>query len=421
MSRPHIPDTLHGGEHLPRLGRRGLLLGLTALAVTANARLAFADTPAVGHVPGTTRPPQRLVVVILRGAMDGMAALAPYGDASYRELRGSIALPEPGQENGLLDCGGFFGLNPRLASLHGFFTQGELLPIHAVAGPYRNRSHFEAQDMMESGAPERLTSGWLNRALSGMPEPGPSAPEQGIAIGLDLPLLMRGPQHVGMWAPPRPVRPPPDLYARMAELLHADPELGPAVADGLRGRGYAAGVLGGDGMGGNNGGSGFTRLAATAGRLLAREDGPRVAAMEIGGWDTHADQTRRLTPVLGQLDDGMAALRGQLGEAWRHTAVLVMTEFGRTARANGNNGTDHGTGGVAFLMGGAVSGGRVLADWPGLGDGQLFEKRDLAPTRDLRAIAKGLLRDHLRLSPEAIARAFPGSEAVAAENGLLRA
>ncbi|GAV36459.1 hypothetical protein ROTAS13_04146 [Roseomonas sp. TAS13] len=125
--------------------------------------------------------------------------------------------------------------------------------------------------------------------------------------------------------------------------------------------------------------------------------------------------------MLGQLDDGMAALRGQLGEAWRHTAVLVMTEFGRTARANGNNGTDHGTGGVAFLMGGAVSGGRVLADWPGLAEAQLFEKRDLAPTRDLRAIAKGLLRDHLRLSPEAIARAFPGSEALAAENGLLGA
>ena len=227
-------------SHLPPIGRRGLLLGLAATAVAARSRLAFAAMPA-GVLPGENR----LVVVILRGAMDGMAALAPYGDANYRELRGSIALPEPGQEGGLLDCGGFFGLNPRLVSLHGFFTQGELLPIHAVAGPYRNRSHFEAQDMMESGAPQRLTSGWLNRALSGMPEPGPSAPEQGIAIGLDLPLLMRGPQHVGMWAPPRPVRPPPDLYARMAELLHVDPELGPAVADGLRGRGYATGVLGG--------------------------------------------------------------------------------------------------------------------------------------------------------------------------------
>jgi uncharacterized protein (DUF1501 family) len=162
-------------SHLPRIGRRGLLLGLSAVAATADARLAFAATPAAA------RGDRRLVVVVLRGAMDGMAALAPYGDPDYRALRGPIALPEPGGENGLLDCGGFFGLNPRLAKLHGFFTEGALLPVHAVAGPYRNRSHFVAQDMLESGAPKRLTSGWLNRALSGLPEPGPGAPETGAS------------------------------------------------------------------------------------------------------------------------------------------------------------------------------------------------------------------------------------------------
>jgi uncharacterized protein (DUF1501 family) len=165
---------------------------------------------------------------------------------------------------------------------------------------------------------------------------------------------------------------------------------------------------------------GFVRLAEAAGRLLAAPDGPRVAAMEIGGWDTHAAQAERMTPAMAQLDGGLLALRRALGEAWSRTAVLCVTEFGRTARVNGNLGTDHGTGGVAFLAGGAVAGGRVLADWPGLGAGKLFENRDVQPTRDLRAIAKGLLRDHLRLPGTAVAAAFPGSDAVAAESGLVR-
>ncbi|MDB5370789.1 MAG: hypothetical protein JWP20_2347 [Roseomonas sp.] len=400
--------------HLPKIGRRGLLLGLTAMAATARARLALADTP-----PGTLATDNRLVVVILRGAMDGMAALAPYGDASYRALRGSLALPEPGQEGGLLDCGGFFGLNPNLTTLHSLFRAGELLPIHAIAGPYRNRSHFEAQDLLESGAVERsgLTSGWLNRALTGLPARQAGQPEAGLAVGLSLPLLMQGPQRVGMWAPPRGARPAPDLYARMADLLHADPLLGPDVADGLRSRGYANSVLTEEK--GQRGG-GFVALAGVAGKLLAAADGPRVAALELGGWDTHAAQTQRLNPVLTQLDAGLNALRAQLAGGWQRTAVLVMTEFGRTARVNGNNGTDHGTGGVAFVLGGAVSGGRVLADWPGLAEDRLFEARDLQPTRDLRAIAKALLKDHLRLQPAAIAAAFPGSDDVVPERGILR-
>lgn len=399
-------------SHLPRIGRRGLLLGLTAMAATANARLAIA-----GSTTAQGKPENRLIVVLLRGAMDGMAVLAPYGDPDYRALRGAIALPEPGQENGLLDCGGFFGLHPRLVNLHRFYSENALLPVHAIAGPYRNRSHFEAQDMMESGATQRLASGWLNRALADLPAAPAGKPEIGLAVGQDLPLLMRGPRPVGMWAPPRRTRPEPDLYARMAELLHADPLLGPAVRDGMRARGFAEGVLQGE----PETRGGFVALAATAGRLLAAPDGPRVAALEIGGWDTHAEQGSRMAPVITTLDNGLAALRDNLGEAWNRTAILVMTEFGRTARANGNRGTDHGTGGAAFVLGGAVRGGRILADWPGLRDDQLFEKRDLQPTRDLRAIAKGLLRDHLGLHPKAIAAAFPDSGDCAPEGGLLRA
>jgi len=394
--------------HLPALPRRGFLLGLGALASLGGARLAFAA--------GTTGE-ARLVVVILRGAMDGMHALVPYGDAKYAALRGPLALPEPGQPAGVLDLGGFFGLHPRLAALHALYAEGALLPVHAVAGPYRTRSHFDGQDLLEGGAEQRLGSGWLNRALAHLPDgSGPDAARSGLALGLDLPLLMRGEREVGMWSPPRPTRPEPDLYLRMAELLHDDPVLGPGMVEGLRSRGFAQAALA---LGAPMAGGGFVRLASAAGRMLAAPRGPRVAALEIGGWDTHAGQAERIAPVLAALDDGIAALRRELGTAWARTAILCVTEFGRTARANGNFGTDHGTGGAAFLAGGAVRGGRVLADWPGLGAGRLVENRDLQPTRDLRAIAKGLLRDHLRLPAAAVAAAFPGSNAVAAEAGLL--
>ncbi|MFN6954524.1 MAG: DUF1501 domain-containing protein [Acetobacteraceae bacterium] len=400
-----------GTPHLPALGRRGLLLGLTALAASGGARAAFAQ----GAGPQAEK---RLVVVILRGAMDGLHVVAPYADPGLAALRPGLALPEPGREGGLLDLGGFFGLHPLLPTLHRLYAANEALVVHAVAGPYRTRSHFDGQDLLEGGGEQRLTSGWLNRALSAMPSDRGRASRRGIALGLDLPLVIRGPQAVGMWAPPRPARPEPDLYARMAELLHADPVIAPHLREGMRGRGFAGEALAqGAPM---EAAGGFPRLAAAAGRLLAAANGPRIAAMEIGGWDTHVAQEQRIGPVLTQLDRGIAALRAGLGEHWRHTAVLCITEFGRTARVNGNLGTDHGTGGAAFLLGGAVRGGRVLADWPGLHPDRLFENRDLRPTRDLRAIAKGLLRDHLRLPPAAIAAAFPGSEAVAPEGGLLR-
>ncbi|SHJ63718.1 Uncharacterized conserved protein, DUF1501 family [Roseomonas rosea] len=393
--------------HLPRIGRRGLLLGLSALATLGRSRLALGAGP---------EGDSRLVVVLLRGAMDGMAAVQPYGDPELVGLRGPLALPEPGQEGGVLDLGGFFGLHPRLPKLHAMFGGGELMPIHAACGPTRSRSHFEAQDLMESGAEQRLASGWLNRALAGLPGHEEGANRPGFAIGADLPLILRGAEPVGMYAPARPDRPSPDLYARLLELNHADPLTGPAVAEGLRARGFTAGVVPPPEQRG-----GFVELAAAAGRLMAAPGGPRVAALEIGGWDTHNAQQNRLRSVLAQLDDGLDALRLRLGPAWGRTAVLVMTEFGRTARVNGNDGTDHGTAGAAFLLGGAVAGGRVLADWPGLAEGRLHEKRDLAPTLDLRAVAKGLLRDHLGLPEAAVAAAFPGSGSIEAKTGLLRA
>lgn len=385
--------------------KRRTLLGLTGGLALGGARLAMAAAPGDA----------RLVVVLLRGALDGLSAVQPYADPAFSGLRGPLALPQPGQEGGVLDLGGSFGLHPALTRLHAMYAAGQLLPVHAVAGPYRGRSHFDAQDFLESGAEQRLASGWLNRALIAMPQGGASRP--GLAVGVDVPLLLRGPVRVGSYAPPGNAQVETDTLAHLAALHRADPLLGPAFAEGLRARGFSAAVLAGTAPPPGNR-NGFVALAGAAGRLMAAADGPRVAAMELGGWDTHAGQAGRLNAVLGELDQGLDALRLGLGEAWTRTAVLVATEFGRTVRVNGTNGTDHGTGGVAFILGGAVAGGRVLANWPGLAD--LFENRDLAPTMDLRSLAKGLLRDHLRLPASALAQAFPGSEGAPPQSRLLR-
>ncbi len=397
-------------SHLPAFSRRDALLGLAGGLTLGRARLAMAAAPAARAGDA------RFVVVLLRGALDGLSPVQPYGEANFSELRGPLALPEPGREGGLLDLGGRFGLHPAMARLHAMYAAGQLLPVHAVAGHYRSRSHFDAQDYLESGVDQRLNSGWLNRAISAMPEAAGGA-RPGIAVGVDVPLLMRGPVRVGSYAPPGNARVDTDTMARLVALHRADPLLGAPFVEGLRARGFSAAVLAGSAAppGDRNG---FVALASAAGRLMAAPEGPRVAALEIGGWDTHAGQAPRLANLLRDLDTGLDALRLGLGEAWGRTAVLVATEFGRTVRVNGTGGTDHGTAGVAFILGGAVAGGRVLANWPGLAD--LFENRDLAPTMDLRSLAKGLLRDHLRLPAAALGDAFPGSADAAPQAGLLR-
>ncbi|MBX6742761.1 MAG: DUF1501 domain-containing protein, partial [Acetobacteraceae bacterium] len=276
--------------------RRGLLLGLAASAALGRARIAFARTE--GN--------RRLVVVILRGALDGLFAVQPYGDAALAGLRAPLVLPEPGQEGGLLDLGGFFGLHPAMPALHGLYAAGEAAVLHAVAGPWRSRSHFEAQDFLESGGTERLTSGWLNRALAALPNSAEA--RAGIAIGPGMPLLLRGPVPVGAYAPPGLERPPLELIDRIAELQAADPLLAPVLAEGMRARDFVRHALGAPAAEDRER-KGFVRLAAAAGRLLAAAEGPRVAAMELGGWDTHAAQPQRLVPMLRTLDEGLAALK----------------------------------------------------------------------------------------------------------------
>lgn len=396
------------------LHRRKLLRGgvcaATALAVPGvlASRLSFA-APAAGQA--------RFVFVLLRGALDGLAAAPPVGDPDYARLRGELSLAGLADAQRLDDL---FALHPALAFLGEQWRDRQLTLLHAVATPYRERSHFDAQDVLESGyaRPHAAQSGWLNRALAGLPGAA-RTPQPGVSLGAAVPLVMRGPVEVASWSPSRLPQLDDDTLLRLADLYADDALLGRRLADAT-----AAQDLAGDmeGMGGGRAGVQLSQVARTAAAFLNRDDGPRVAVMETTGWDTHANQGRdqgALALRLRALDAGLGTLRTELGERWRQTVVLVATEFGRTAAVNGTRGTDHGTGAAAFVLGGAVR-GRVLADWPGLSAKALYQGRDLAPTLDLRSVQQSLLRDHLGLDPKFIAReVFPDAAGVGYIDGLV--
>ena len=402
------------------LTRRHVLAALGAGAALFPARLALAAAPG----------DKRFVLVILRGGMDGLAAVPPYGDPALKDLRrGQLAIAEPGQPDGALDLGGRYGLHPALAPIHAFYKRGEMLVIHAACSSYRGRSHFDGQDVLESGVatPHGARDGWVNRALAAM-QAAPGGARQGLALGQTVPLALRGSVPVASWAPNAMPALEPGLMQTIAELYRSDELLGPALAEGLKSQAFADRVMN-DGQRMNQppaaGAQQFKQAAAAAGKLMAPVNGPKLAVMDIGGWDTHANQggaRGRLAGALQVLAEGLRDLAEALGPAWRQTAVLVVTEFGRTAAVNGTGGTDHGTAGAAFLLGGAVAGGRVLADWPGLAGGKLYEGRDLAPTTDLRAVAKTVLTQHLAIPAQTVdARVFPGSAAARPIAKLLRA
>ena len=393
---------------IPTLTRRAALLGLAGGVSLGRSALALAPAPS----------DKRVVIIILRGAMDGMGAVVPYGDPALLGLRADLMSEQSPGSGGLQDLGGFYGLHPSLAVLHGLYKAGEMLPVHAVAGHYRSRSHFEAQDYLESGADQRLSSGWLNRVVGILPARGRE--HEAVTLGVDTPLIARGPAEIGSWAPSHAPGADDALLAKVVALNDHDPILYPALIEGVAERRFAQATVASS-LGGQDRRHPFIVLAEAAGQLLAASDGPRIAALELGGWDTHQNQRRQLASALSELDGGIAALHRALGPAWRDTAILTLTEFGRTARANGTGGTDHGTGTVAFLAGGSVNGGRVLSDWPGLGAGRLLDDRDLQPTRDVRSLAKGLLAVQLGLGRSALERVFPQSREVEAQAGLFRA
>jgi uncharacterized protein (DUF1501 family) len=401
--------------HVPT--RRELLLGSGVL-------FAWAFVPGGARAEG--RDP-RLLTVVLRGALDGLAVVAPVGDPDWLKLRGDKALVLDGQTPALpLD--GFFALNPAMPNLHRLYQAGQAAIVHAVATSYRERSHFDGQDILESGLtkPGAVDTGWLNRALVAL-EPGEPADKRGrqaFAVGPIAPLVVRGPAPVLAWVPPQLPPIGDETTMRLLDLYqHTDPALARALEEriGLAAIARAGGMASEPGDARQAGQIGgieqvrryFAEAAGAAAKFLARAEGPRVGALALDGWDTHVNEgvvKGRLANLLGALDGAIAEIETSMGGAWRETAVVFVTEFGRTARINGNDGTDHGTATIVILAGGALKGGRVLADWPGLKDADLYERRDLRATADLRAVLKGLLKDHLRIDGQVLGtEVFPDS------------
>jgi uncharacterized protein (DUF1501 family) len=397
------------------------------LLLASGTLFAWTYLPKLAHAEA--RDP-RFLAIILRGALDGLATVAPVGDPDWIALRSDNALTLDGKAPALtLDD--FFALNPAMPNLHRMFQANEAIIVHACATPYRERSHFDGQDLLESGLakPMQSDTGWLNRALASLAPGGRVDPKGSkiFAVGPVTPLVVRGPAPVLSWSPQRIQPAGEDTVGRLLDLYrHTDPKLAGVLEDGEK---LSAIEHAGD-MAQKPGGAGpaqarayFTEAAGNAAKFLAQPEGPRVGALALDGWDTHVNEgiaKGRLSQLLGALDDALAAIKANMGPAWKDTVVALATEFGRTAHINGTDGTDHGTATVALLVGGALKGGRVIADWPGLKAANLYENRDLKPTTDLRAVLKGVLKDHLRADERVLAQnVFPGSDGAKAMAGLL--
>ncbi|MDE2441861.1 MAG: DUF1501 domain-containing protein [Betaproteobacteria bacterium] len=390
-------------------------LGSTILLPVGHSAIAALT----GEAPSGRSP--RLVVVFLRGAIDGLSVVVPYGDPDYYRARNSIAIPSPGLDGGGLDLDGYFALHPALAPLWPRWQAGQLAFIHAAGSPDPTRSHFDAQDYMESGTPGRKSTadGWLNRLLSILPGGG-----NALSVGAVMPRALAGPQPVAVLASgPSATRPTPLDRPRVAaafdELYAGNGKMSQAYRESRHSRQEMMAALSRDDLEtemqrASNGAASASVFAEDAGRLarLMRSDPRlRLAFLGVGGWDTHANQGAgrgQLASHLQPLASGLATLAQGLGPALDETVVVVMSEFGRTVRENGNGGTDHGHGNVMWLLGGGVVGGKVHGRWPELGAGALHEGRDLAVTTDFRDVLATLAERHLRLKDSDLATLFPG-------------
>jgi uncharacterized protein (DUF1501 family) len=361
------------------------------LSLTAAGAGAMLLAPQI--VFASVETDRRFIFVIQRGAADGLNIVVPYADPAYAGLRGALAIDAAGAAK--LD--GTFALHPSLVQTAQMYRQGQALFVHAIASPYRDRSHFDGQNVLETGgtAPYQVRDGWLNRLVGLMP----ASRAQAIAFAPTVPMALRGKVEVASYAPSALPAAPDDLLARVSQLYEQDAQLRPLWQEAMTARGLA-----GDASARQDPAS-LGKLAAS---FLAKDDGPRIAMIETGGWDTHSAQNARLANQLKSLDTMLASLRDNLGPVWDKTTVLVATEFGRTAAANGTGGTDHGTGSAAMLIGGAVKGGRVVADWPGLRQSDLYQGRDLKPTAALDTMIASAASESLRLDPERTASALFG-------------
>jgi uncharacterized protein (DUF1501 family) len=372
-----------------RLSRRGFLAGACcAAAAPVLTPVSFAATPG----------DNRFITIILRGAMDGLDLVQPYGDPAFAALRPKLALKP---DTGLLDLDGFYGLNPVASALMPLWQAGQLSFVHAVSTPYLDRGHFDGQDILEmGGADKSQKSGWLNRALAVIPR---SDARRAIDINTSMELILTGPNKADSWSSQSNFALAEDEIAFLDRLYANDPAFAKALNEAKEAD-EASDLLYGE----EKRGASIADMAkVTAGML--RED-YRVASFSINGWDTHVDQPMLFRRAVGDLGTAILTLKEALGdEIWGKTVVLAVTEFGRAVRENGTDGTEHGTGGLAILAGGAVPGGRVLGQWPGLGDGKLLDGQDLMPTGDVREVAAAMLHRQFDITPGNLtAKIFPG-------------
>jgi uncharacterized protein (DUF1501 family) len=378
-----------------------------------------ASLPGISFARAETE--SRLVVMIMRGAVDGLAMLAPYGEPAYAGLRGELSLASPGVDGGLLKLDGLFGLHPSFTNLYELYQKRQLIPIHAVATPYRERSHFDAQNLLENGTskPGSTRDGWLNRALA--PLHGSTGRETAIAMSPNTPLILRGNQAVTSWSPSSLPDADEETLRRIKSLYADDEFFSTRLQQALDSQDIAGDIMGSYKR--RNRLKQTTEMMQATARFLRAPNGPRIAVIESSGWDTHANQgagSGSLANKFKDLDSSLNAFRQAMGDDWSSTVVAVVTEFGRTVKVNGTRGTDHGTAAAAMLMGGAVNGGRVIADWPGLQKSALFQGRDLQPTMDLRSVFKGVLADHMDISPVYLdSKVFPESKSAVATADLI--
>jgi uncharacterized protein (DUF1501 family) len=399
LHRPHFNGESDMKKHFPvsshPFSRRQFIAGLSAASlISALPGLSFA---------AGGQGDKKLVVVFLRGAMDGLHLIAPYADPAYSRLRGALAEAATTDAH-KLDAN--FSLHRAMNFSAELFSKKQLLPIIAVAPPYRQRSHFDAQDCLENGSngPDGASDGWLNRCLSAMPN------QAGLALATVMPLILRGPANATTWSPPLPSGIDGQLIDRLAPLYAADPTLAESyrLAIEMPDANSAKPSMGGRGQG--------NRLIQTmrqAAIFMSAANGPSISFVEDSGWDTHINQAASLQRKFTELDNALKSFQQTANAIWKNTVVIIITEFGRTAAANGNAGTDHGTGGVMLLAGGAVQGGKVAGQFAGLSNADLNEGRDIRTTTDSRAVLKGILRNHLGIAESALeAKIFPQSRAI---------
>ena len=368
--------------------------------------LASAFAPRIAFARAATD--KRFVFIIQRGAADGLGTIGAVGDPAFAGARGDLAADFA--TGAKLD--GMFTLHPAMTASAGLYKQGEALFAHAIASPYRDRSHFDGQNVLETGGASayQVRDGWLNRLLGVLPADEARA----IAVAATVPMALRGRREVASYAPSSLPDASDDLLQRVAMLYEGDQQLHGLWSEAMATRQLTSDLA-------QDGGRNAAATGALAARLLKPDTGARIAMIETGGWDTHAGQRGRLTAQLKGLDAMVASLQAGLGPLWADTMVLVATEFGRTVAVNGTGGTDHGTGTSAMLFGGGVKGGRVVSDWPGLAPAALYEARDLKPTMQLDAFIGGAVSSHFGVEPaRAMAALFPASARTAAIEGLVR-